>query len=99
MDCVSTGDLVTMFTGLWNKFGGNPESNWVNKAEEGAPHEANFLKLDCSRLKAVFGWKPVWHIDKAVENVITWTRVWLENGNIREEMDREIKEFVEQADI
>lgn len=97
IDCVSTGDLVTLFTDTWNKTCGNrtgPKCLWTDKAEKDAPHEANFLKLDCSKLKNTFGWKPTWHIDKAIENVIAWTKVWMEGGDIVAEMDREIKEFV-----
>ena len=33
------------------------ESHW-----DGGPHEANFLKLDCSRVKHIFGWKPTWDV-------------------------------------
>lgn len=96
-DCVSTGDLVTLFTGIWNKNcegGKAPKCTWMDKAEKGEPHEANFLKLDCSKLKSIFGWKPTWHIDKAIENVIAWTKVWMKDGDIAAEMDREINEFV-----
>lgn len=66
-------------------------------SESNAPHEANFLKLDCSRLKATFGWKPTWHIKDAVENVISWTKIWLDGGDIDSEMDREIKKFIEDS--
>ena len=48
-DCVTTGCLVDMFCRLW---GGDVK--WVNQYD-GGPHEANFLKLDCSRIKSVFG--------------------------------------------
>lgn len=101
IDCVSTGDLVAMFTGTWNRIckekGGSSRCSWVSKSEENAPQEANFLKLDCSKLKSVFCWKPTWHIDKAIVNVIEWTRVWLDGGDIIAEMDREISEFVKDS--
>ena len=42
----------------------------------GRPHEASFLKLDCSRLRQVFGWKPVWGIREAVEKTVEWTKAW-----------------------
>ena len=38
---------------------------WVNKYD-GGPHEANFLKLDCSKLKKTFGWSPRWNLDEAM---------------------------------
>lgn len=36
----------------------------------GEANEANFLKLDCFKLKNVFGWQPVWNVEYAVEKII-----------------------------
>ena len=69
--------------------------SWENQAEANAPHEANFLKLDCSKLKGTFGWRPRWHIEKAVEKTVDWTRVWMTGGDIPAEMDGEIRVFQE----
>lgn len=87
-DCVDTGTLVDIFCEKW---GGIAR---VDKAEENAPHEANFLKLDCSRLKTVFGWKPVWHIDEAIEKTIEWTRVYFDGGDIDAVMKKQIEEYL-----
>ena len=89
-DCVTTGELVELFQEKWGK-----GFRWLNQAEENAPHEANFLKLDCSKLKAAFGWSPWWHIAQAVEKTVEWTRVWLSGGDIPAEMDREIHKYLE----
>lgn len=89
-DCVTTGELVDLFCKTW----GNGVS-WVNRAEQNAPHEANFLKLDCSKLKSTFGWQPRWHIEDAIQKTAEWTQVWLNHKDIPQEMAREIKEFVD----
>lgn len=89
-DCVTTGELVDLFCRTW----GNGLS-WMNEAEEGAPHEANFLKLDCSKLKARFGWQPHWHIDEAVKKTVEWTQVWLDGGDVPAEMDRQIQIYLQ----
>lgn len=89
-DCVTTGELVDLFCKTW----GNGIS-WENRAEKNAPHEANFLKLDCSKLKNTFGWRPRWHIREAVEKTVEWTKVWLEGKPVFEIMDRQIKAFLE----
>lgn len=88
-DCVTTGALADLFVRHW----GNG-LKWVNLADSHAPHEANFLKLDCSKIRSVLGWRPTWHIDRAVEMTCAWTRVWLEGGDIPAEMDREIAVFL-----
>lgn len=87
-DCVTTGELVDLFCEKW----GNNLS-WINQAETDAPHEANFLKLDCSKIKAQFGWRPRWHIDEAIAMTVAWTKVWLADGDIPAEMDRQIQVY------
>jgi len=89
-DCVTTGDLVDLFCCTWGD-----SAKWINQAEANAPHEAIFLKLDCSKLKSAFGWQPRWHIDEAIGKTIEWTRVWFDGGDIPAEMDRQIAEYME----
>ena len=91
-DCVTTGELVDLFCAKWGA-----GAAWLNQAEANAPHEANFLKLDCSRLKSVFGWKPRWHMDEAIQKAVEWTRVWRSEGDIPGEMDRQIEIYTEES--
>lgn len=90
IDCVTTGDLVDIFCEKW---GGG--ITWKNIAEKNAPHEANFLKLDCTKLKNTFNWSPKWHIDYAIQKTCEWTKNWLNNGNISDEMLNQIKQYME----
>lgn len=91
-DCVTTGQLVDIFCKAW----GN-EQIWKNVAVDN-PHEANFLKLDCSKLKATFSWKPHWHIDTAVEKTVEWAKTWqTEPENIAVLMDKQIKKFMTEG--
>ena len=87
-DCFQTGALVDMFVSKW---GG--ELKWINRYD-GGPHEANFLKLDCSKLKKTFDWKPRWNLETAVEKVVEWSKCMIGGGDIRECMDRQITEFM-----
>ena len=87
-DCVTTGQLVDIFCNAW----GNGQI-WKSMAID-TPHEANFLILDCSKLKATFNWQPRWHIDKAVEKTVEWAKAWYKEPQaISEIMDKQIKEF------
>ena len=88
IDCFQTGALVDLFVTKWGE-----AMKWVNRYD-GGPHEANFLKLDCSKLKTVFGWQPHWNLDTAVEMVVEWSKCWTEGGDIRACMDKEIEEFM-----
>lgn len=87
-DCFQTGDLVELFINYW----GN-DIKWINEYD-GGPHEANFLKLDCSKLKTTFSWKPHWNLDKAVEKTVEWSKCWLNNKDVKACMDQQIDEFL-----
>ena len=86
-DCYQTGALTDLFVKHW---GDNLE--WVNQYD-GGPHEANFLKLDCSKLKSTFGWKPRWNLEKAIEKTVEWSKCWVNGENISACMDKQIEEF------
>ena len=88
-DCVTTGELVDLFCSCWGE-----GAAWENLAEENAPHEANFLKLDCSKVKSVFGWKSRWHIAECMEMTCRFSKIWLAGGDVAAEMDREIGGFL-----
>lgn len=89
-DCFQTGALVDMFVKHWGE-----GLQWVNQYD-GGPHEANFLKLDCSKLKSTFDWKPRWDLDTAVEKVVEWTKCWNGGGDVRACMNSQIENFLVQ---
>lgn len=88
-DCVTTGNIVDMFVKYYGE-----GMKWVNIAEENAPHEANFLKLDCSKLKAAMQWKPVWNIEKALEKTVEWSKAYINGENVAEVTNKQIREFL-----
>lgn len=87
IDCITTGDLVDIFCKTWGE-----GISWESKSIEG-PHEANFLKLDCSKLKSKFNWRPKWGINTAVDKTIEWTKCYIRNENVKECMDKQIRDF------
>ncbi len=87
-DCVTTGELVDLFCSCWGE-----GAAWEDVSEKGAPHEAGFLKLDCSRIKKVLGWRPKWHIKDAVAYSAAWSKVYLAGGNVADEMEKEIEDY------
>lgn len=87
-DCITTGNLVDLFCRKWDN-----GQKWIDQSD-GGPYEANFLKLDCSKLKSTFGWKPRWSITQAVDKTVEWTKVYFSHGDISKCMDRQISEFI-----
>ncbi len=92
-DCWATGELVSLFCDKWNE-AMNTSVTWKNISEMEGPHEANFLKLDCSKLKSVFGWKPNWNVETAMEKIVEWTKCYLAGEDISRCMDAQIEEFL-----
>ena len=91
--CFETGRLVDMFVSKWGD-----GLKWVNKYD-GGPHEANFLKLDCAKIKSKFGWRPTWELDTAMDRIIEWTHLYINGASadeLRSCMDRQISEFMSQ---
>ena len=88
VDCFQTGAIVDLFVSKWGD-----GMRWINK-HDGGPHEANFLKLDCSKIKATFGWYPRWNLNETMEKIVEWSKAWIAGEDVRPIMDRQIEEFL-----
>ena len=83
-DCLTTGKIVKLFCEKWKN-----GLSWEN-INDGGPHESNFLKLDCSKIKQKLDWKQTWNIEKAIEKIIEFEK----NENKVECVNSQIKEFI-----
>jgi len=97
INCISTEKLVDIFCKKWKNVT-NKEINWIDK-HDGGPHEANLLKLDCSKIKTKLNWKPTWNVEKAIEKTVEWANFYKEDNNINELMDKQISEFIYDSNI
>ncbi len=88
-DCVETGELVDIFCNAWGD-----GASWKNVAEANAPHEANFLKLDCSKIKYAMKWSPRWHITDAIEKTVEWSKAYLSGEDVNKVMEKQIREYL-----
>jgi CDP-glucose 4,6-dehydratase len=50
-------------------------------------HEANLLKLDCSKAHSELGWDPVWKSEQTFEKTASWYREFYENGTVLTDSD------------
>lgn len=91
-DCFQTGALVDLFVRCWGE-----GMTWTSRYD-GGPHEAGFLKLDCSKLKTAFGWRPRWSLETAVEKTVEWSKCWLSGGDVRKCMDDQIRLYLPEEE-
>lgn len=87
-DCVTTGELANIFCRHWG------EGITWGKMSEDTPHEANFLKLDCSKIKSRLGWQPRWHIEEAIEKTVEFAKAMRDGKDLGEVMDKQIEDFL-----
>lgn len=99
-NCVTTGELTELFCQLWNKenLDKTKELSWMVQAD-GGPHEANFLKLDCTKLKENFGWNPKWSIEQTLQKVVEFEMLRLcseeeQSVLLKQCMRKQIGEYV-----
>ncbi|MBT7462358.1 MAG: CDP-glucose 4,6-dehydratase [Bacteroidetes bacterium] len=57
------------------------------------PHEANYLKLDCSKAKAELAWFPRWDIQTALESIVEWNKISLSGAKMRSVTDQQIRQY------
>lgn len=87
-DCVTTGELVDRFAELWGD-----GLKWIDRSDDG-PHEAGFLKLDCTKVRDALGWEPRWSVNDALDKTVEWTKRWLEGDEkARVCMEKQIGEY------
>ena len=63
------------------------------------PHEAAFLKLDCSKAKAKLGWHPRWNIHAALNKIVEWTHHYKDNSDMSLLCLQQIKDYMTGVEI
>ena len=111
-DCVRTGELAQLFAEAWNgeeaedsasgagedsaSGADSPGKFRIEIRPDGGPHEAGFLRLECGKLKEIFGWEARWHIAEAVRKTADWSRAWLCGEDMIRVTDAQIREFLRE---
>ena len=86
-DCISTKQLVDLFVDNW-------EGTTYVCTNIGGPHEANYLKLDSSKIRKIFNWKPRWNVNDAVINSINWYKEYEKNKDTIDITNKQIINYL-----
>lgn len=57
------------------------------------PHEAHYLKLDCSKAKVRLGWHPRWHLEESLSAIVEWQRAYRDGNNMHAMTLRQISAY------
>lgn len=59
------------------------------------PHEAHYLKLDCSKAKMRLDWQPRWHLGHTLEMIVSWQQAWLAKQDMRSFTLKQIEQYAQ----
>lgn len=68
-------------------------ASWVSDGGD-HPHEAHYLKLDSSKARSRLGWRPRWHLEEALRNIIDWQHAYQAEKDMREVTLGQIQRYV-----
>lgn len=87
-DHLTVGEVIDGFAAHWDAVRPLPDANLH-------PHEAEILRLDCSKARRELCWRPVWNSATMLERTAQWYRAWYEHGVIRTRLD--LADYVRDA--
>lgn len=93
-DCWCTRQMTECFARCWQEQTG--EALAWRAAHTAGPHEANYLKLDCSKLKNTFGWQPRWKVETAVLRTAQWYAAYQRGDDMQAYTLAQICDFLGQ---
>ncbi len=86
-DCKSVSWILDKMVAKWGQ-GASWELDKNNN-----PHEAGYLKLDCSKAAMQLHWHPKWNLENTLESIINWHQHYLSGKNIQEQCLLEIAKY------
>ena len=87
IDLWSVEDVVKQICNLW------PDGNYVIEKEANQPHEANMLRLDCSKSMAKLNWKLKYDTKQSIYKTVEWYKRYYEGVKQKELMNFSIHQI------
>ncbi|WP_028213190.1 CDP-glucose 4,6-dehydratase [Paraburkholderia mimosarum] len=81
--------IVERLTSQWGE-----NARWALDGNE-HPHEATYLKLDCSKARARLGWRPRWNLDRTIDNIVGWYKAAARGEDMRAVTLAQIDEYTQ----
>lgn len=79
--------IVEKLTQAWGE-----GANWVLDGGD-HPHEAHYLKLDCSKAKSRLDWHPKWHLDESLNVIVEWQRAYRNGKDMKAMTLNQIQQY------
>jgi CDP-glucose 4,6-dehydratase len=82
--------IVERFTSQWG-----PGARWERHGDTQQVHEANVLKLDCSKARTLLGWKPRWRLPQAIDKIVEWHTAFLVGADMHALSHSQIRAYLD----
>ena len=74
-------------------------THWGNNAswsldKNNNPHEAGFLKLDCSKASNRLKWNPKWNLQLTLKSIVDWHQLYSNGGDVKKQCLKEINNYI-----
>ncbi len=86
-DCKPVNYILDKMVSAWGKGASWELDNNSN------PHEAGFLKLDCSKAAAKLNWQPIWKLENTLDLIVNWHQDWRAEKNMNQKCLQEIANY------
>lgn len=86
-DCKSVNWILDEMVNNWGI-----GASWVLDKNNN-PHEAGFLKLDCSKAQQKLKWEANWNLKYTINSIVNWYKIWISGGDIKDQCLQEIESY------
>lgn len=87
-DAMSVQFIVETMVKTWGE-----DAAWQQDGNE-HPHEAHYLKLDCSKARMRLGWQPRWNLIETLERIVKWHKAWISGEDMLAYTRNEISQYM-----
>lgn len=72
------------------------EATWYEKSSSPALHEAQYLKLDCSKSKQYLQWHPRYNLQQSLQQTLSWYQSFFQDKDMRRHSVEQIHVYQEK---
>ena len=90
-DTKTVGEIVEQMCQIWGD-----GATWTHDQQE-HPHEANLLRLDCSKARMLLNWHPVWDSQATLTKLTLWYKAYFAEQNMLDLSKQQINDYMKDA--
>ena len=87
-DCKSVKWILDQLVNYWGT-----NASWTLDKNNN-PHEAGFLKLDCSKALNRLNWSPRWNLQSTLKSIVDWHQIYMDGGDLKKQCLKEINNYI-----